>query len=90
MYAQIGMFPLSFQKELYDYYNESIAYMCDTPEEYRLLQQHFDAIDAKCGSPNNMDVPMIVQAEWHKWAHTRTMNAGYFLGDSYKWEMDKE
>eukprot|EP00971_Amphidinium_carterae_P352225 6492495-Amphidinium_carterae.2 len=84
------MFPLSFHKELYDYYNESIAHMCDTPEEFRLLQQHFEAIDVKCGSPNAMDVPMIVQTEWHKWAHTRTMNAGYFLGDSYKWEMDKE
>eukprot|EP00971_Amphidinium_carterae_P267392 5303917-Amphidinium_carterae.1 len=75
MYAQIGMFPLSFQKELHDYYEASIAHMCDTPEEYRMLQRHFDAIDSKCGPPDNMDVPMIVQAEWHKWSHTRTMNA---------------
>eukprot|EP00971_Amphidinium_carterae_P134007 2655328-Amphidinium_carterae.1 len=90
MYAQIGMFPLCFQKELYDYYNESIATMCDAPEEYRTLQQHFDAIDDKCGSPHNMDVPLIVQADWHKWSHSRTMNAGYFLGDSYKWAMDME
>eukprot|EP00971_Amphidinium_carterae_P072455 1433160-Amphidinium_carterae.1 len=35
MYAQTGMFPLHFQKkELFDYYNESIAHMCDRPEDY--------------------------------------------------------
>eukprot|EP00971_Amphidinium_carterae_P234582 4654994-Amphidinium_carterae.1 len=75
MYAQIGMFSLSFQKELFDYYDASIAHMCDTPEEYRQLQNHFEAIDNKCGPPDNMDVPLIVQAEWHKWSHTKTMNA---------------
>eukprot|EP00971_Amphidinium_carterae_P184497 3662719-Amphidinium_carterae.1 len=90
MYAQIGMFPLSFHKELYDYYNESVAHMCEEPKEYRLLQRRFDAIDVKCGCPDNMDVPMLVQAEWHKWAHARTLNAGYFLGESYKWEIDQE
>eukprot|EP00971_Amphidinium_carterae_P339419 6477238-Amphidinium_carterae.1 len=90
MYAQIGMFSLSFQKELFDYYSESIAYMCDTHEECRLLHQHFVDIDVKCGGPSTMDVPLTIETEWHKWAHTRSLNAGYFPGDSYKWELGKE
>eukprot|EP00971_Amphidinium_carterae_P117722 2331767-Amphidinium_carterae.1 len=84
------MFSLSFHKELYDYYSESIAQMCDTHEECLLLHQHFEGIDAKCGAPHTMDVPLTVQAEWHRWSHTRSMNAGYFLGDSYQWAMGKE
>eukprot|EP00971_Amphidinium_carterae_P226855 4499231-Amphidinium_carterae.1 len=64
------MFSLSFHKELYDYYSESIAHMCDTHEECRLLHQHFEGIDVKCGAPSTMDVPLTIQAEWHKWAHT--------------------
>eukprot|EP00971_Amphidinium_carterae_P257716 5115619-Amphidinium_carterae.1 len=90
MYAQIGMFSLRFQKELFDYYSESIAHMCDTHEECLLLHQHFEGIDAKCGGPSTMDVPLTIRTEWHRWAHTRSMNAGYFLGDSYNWEMGKE
>eukprot|EP00971_Amphidinium_carterae_P283773 5633860-Amphidinium_carterae.2 len=90
MYAQIGMFSLSFHKELFDYYSESVAHMCDTHEECHLLHQHFEGIDAKCGAPNTMDVPLSIQTKWHKWAHTRSMNAGYFLGDSYRWKMGKE
>eukprot|EP00971_Amphidinium_carterae_P322382 6407351-Amphidinium_carterae.3 len=35
MYAQTGLFPLHFQKQLLAYYDESIAYMCDTREDYR-------------------------------------------------------
>eukprot|EP00971_Amphidinium_carterae_P120345 2384699-Amphidinium_carterae.1 len=88
MYAQVGYFPLSFQKELYDYYNESIANMCDMPEDFRRMQDHFEALDAKYGCPYHYEVPMQVQVDWHKWAHTRNLNAGYFRGDSYKWQLD--
>eukprot|EP00971_Amphidinium_carterae_P112242 2223362-Amphidinium_carterae.1 len=57
MYAQTGMFPLDFQKELMTYYDESIAYMCDTPEVYRKMQNHFHWIDVKYGCPDDFDVP---------------------------------
>eukprot|EP00971_Amphidinium_carterae_P001959 39155-Amphidinium_carterae.1 len=45
MYAQVGMFPLSFQKELFDYYNASIAHMCDRPEDHTRLNDFFAMVD---------------------------------------------
>eukprot|EP00971_Amphidinium_carterae_P015293 301709-Amphidinium_carterae.1 len=64
MCAQIGMFPLSFQKKLFDYYQASIAHMCDTSEDYRKLQEHFEGLDVRHTSPNNHDVPAQVQVDW--------------------------
>eukprot|EP00971_Amphidinium_carterae_P282587 5610049-Amphidinium_carterae.2 len=51
MYAQTGMFSLRFQKQLMTYYDESIAYMCDTKEDYRKMQNHFEALDVDFGCP---------------------------------------
>eukprot|EP00971_Amphidinium_carterae_P181904 3609574-Amphidinium_carterae.1 len=90
MYAQTGMFPLHFQKELMTYYEESIAYMFDTPDDYRKMQHHFTGIDAKHGSPDNLDIPSQVQVDWSRWAHERTINAGYQSEDSQKWLMLKD
>eukprot|EP00971_Amphidinium_carterae_P210336 4173212-Amphidinium_carterae.1 len=64
--------------------------MCDTPDDYRKLQEHLEELDVRHGCPNNYDVPAQVQVDWHRWAHARTLNAGYFREDSYKWQMDKE
>eukprot|EP00971_Amphidinium_carterae_P093465 1849843-Amphidinium_carterae.1 len=42
MPTHTGMFPLHFQKQLMTYYDESIAYMCDTKDDYRKMQNHFE------------------------------------------------
>eukprot|EP00971_Amphidinium_carterae_P301929 5998719-Amphidinium_carterae.1 len=64
--------------------------MCDVPDDYCRMQEHFGRIDDKCGGPNNFDVPLQVQVDWHRWAHARTMSQGYFRGDSYKWLIDED
>eukprot|EP00971_Amphidinium_carterae_P350650 6491669-Amphidinium_carterae.3 len=90
MYAQTGLFPLHFQKQLMAYYDESIAYMCDTREDYRTLQNHFTAVDNKHGEPDNFDVPSQVHVDWCRWAHERTVNEGYSPEDSHKWLLERE
>eukprot|EP00971_Amphidinium_carterae_P167645 3322112-Amphidinium_carterae.1 len=65
MYAQTGMFPLHFQKELFDYYHASIAHMCDAPDDYSKMKQHFESLDSRHGCPNNFKVPSRVYEDWH-------------------------
>eukprot|EP00971_Amphidinium_carterae_P167295 3315060-Amphidinium_carterae.1 len=72
------------------YYDESIAYMCDTPEDYRKMQHHFEKIDVEYGCPNTLEAPSQVILNWSRWAHARALNAGCFRGDSYKWLLEKE
>eukprot|EP00971_Amphidinium_carterae_P018359 362094-Amphidinium_carterae.1 len=90
MYAQTGMFPLHFQKQLMTYYDESIAYMCDNKEDYRKMQNHFEGIDVNYNCPDTLDVPSQVQVDWSRWAHERTVNAGYLPEDSHKWLLERD
>eukprot|EP00971_Amphidinium_carterae_P140100 2776199-Amphidinium_carterae.1 len=90
MYAQTGMFPLHFQKQLYDYYNESIAYMCDKPEDYNRVKDHFHVIDLKHGPPDDLVIPAQVRVDWGRWAHERTVNAGYQQEESQKWLLERD
>eukprot|EP00971_Amphidinium_carterae_P120866 2394517-Amphidinium_carterae.1 len=65
-HLETGLFPLHFQKQLLAYYDESIAYMCDTSEDYSTLQNHFTAIDLKHGDkpdePDEMNTDSHVLA----------------------------
>eukprot|EP00971_Amphidinium_carterae_P164589 3263059-Amphidinium_carterae.1 len=72
MYAQVGMFPLSFQKELFDYYNESIANMCDKPEDYTRMNDFFAMVDMDHGVPDELQIPTQTKVDWCRWAHERT------------------
>eukprot|EP00971_Amphidinium_carterae_P024499 482823-Amphidinium_carterae.1 len=90
MYAQIGMFPLNFQKELMTYYDESIAYMSDTAEDYRKVQQHCATMDVPYGSPDDLEIPSQVRVDWSRWAHERTVNAGYASDASQKWLLERD
>eukprot|EP00971_Amphidinium_carterae_P155795 3089236-Amphidinium_carterae.1 len=90
MNAQIGMFPLNFQKELMTYYDESIAYMCDTPEDYRKMQHFYTSMDVPCGSPDDLEIPSQVRVDWSRWAHERPVNEGYSSEDSQKWLLEKD
>eukprot|EP00971_Amphidinium_carterae_P191430 3798421-Amphidinium_carterae.1 len=90
MYAQTGLFPLHFQKQLFDYYNESISYMCDRPEDYHKVRDHFHVIDLKHGPPDDLDIPAQVRVNWGRWAHERTVNAGYQQEDSHKWLLERD
>eukprot|EP00971_Amphidinium_carterae_P311577 6192714-Amphidinium_carterae.1 len=90
MYVQIEMFPLNFQKELMTYYDESIAHMCDSPEDSRKLQHFFTTMDVPYGSPDDLIVPSQVRVDWSRWAHERTVNAGYLAEDSQKWLLEKD
>eukprot|EP00971_Amphidinium_carterae_P280095 5560221-Amphidinium_carterae.1 len=91
MYALIGMFPLNFQKELMTYYDKSIAYMCDTPEDYRKMQHHFKKIDVEYGCPNTLEeASSQVIPNWSRWAQAKALNAACFREDSYKWLLEKE
>eukprot|EP00971_Amphidinium_carterae_P151573 3004822-Amphidinium_carterae.1 len=90
MYAQVGRFPLSFQKELFDYYNESIAYMCDKPLDCDRMNEHFAHVDKPYGVPDELQIPSQAKVDWCRWAHERTMNAGYDAEDSHKWLLERD
>eukprot|EP00971_Amphidinium_carterae_P188519 3741997-Amphidinium_carterae.1 len=66
------MFPLSFQKELFDYYNESIANMCDNPEDYTRMNDFFAMVDMDHGVPDELQIPSQTKVDWCRWAHERT------------------
>eukprot|EP00971_Amphidinium_carterae_P290385 5765668-Amphidinium_carterae.1 len=84
------MFPLHFQTQLMTYYDESIAYMCDSKEDYRKMQNHFEGIDVNFGCPDTLDVPSQVHMDWSRWAHERTVNAGCLPEDSHKWLLERD
>eukprot|EP00971_Amphidinium_carterae_P053124 1046391-Amphidinium_carterae.1 len=90
MYAQVGQFSLSFHKELYDYYNESIAGMCDKPLDFERMTEFFATLDKTHGVPNDRLIPYQVKVDWCRWAHEMTMNAGYDADDSHKWLLEQE
>eukprot|EP00971_Amphidinium_carterae_P075234 1487100-Amphidinium_carterae.1 len=90
MYAQIGMFPLSFHKELYNYYKESITGMCDKPIDFDRMTDFFTTLDKAHGIPDDRLIPFQVKVDWCRWTHERTMNAGYNAGDSHKWLLEQD
>eukprot|EP00971_Amphidinium_carterae_P166827 3305748-Amphidinium_carterae.1 len=90
MYAQVGMFSLSFQKELFDYYSASIAQMCDRPEDHTKLKDFFEMVDMDHGTPDDLLIPTQVKVDWSRWAHERTVNAGYNTEDSHKWLLERD
>eukprot|EP00971_Amphidinium_carterae_P002040 40469-Amphidinium_carterae.1 len=57
MHAQVGQFPHSFHKELYDYYNESIAFMCDKPIDFDRMTEFFATLDKAYGIPDDRLIP---------------------------------
>eukprot|EP00971_Amphidinium_carterae_P104974 2078712-Amphidinium_carterae.2 len=63
MYAQVGMFPLCFQKELFDYYNASIEHMCDQPVEATNMRDFFAAVDKDHGMPDDRLIPTPVKVD---------------------------
>eukprot|EP00971_Amphidinium_carterae_P081995 1622282-Amphidinium_carterae.1 len=78
------MFSLSFHKELYDYYKSSIAGMCDSPIDFDRMDEFHEALDKDHGPPNDKVVPSQVRVDWCRWAHEKTMNAGYDADSSHK------
>eukprot|EP00971_Amphidinium_carterae_P244076 4846504-Amphidinium_carterae.1 len=72
------------------YYDESIAYMCDTPEDFRKMQHYFNTMDFPYGTPDDLEIPSQVRVDWSRWAHERTVNAGYMSDDSQKWLLEKD
>eukprot|EP00971_Amphidinium_carterae_P202870 4025822-Amphidinium_carterae.1 len=61
MPTHIGMFPLSFQKELFDYYDASIAHMCARPEDHTKLNDFFAMVDIDHGTPDDLLIPNQVK-----------------------------
>eukprot|EP00971_Amphidinium_carterae_P120540 2388639-Amphidinium_carterae.1 len=90
MYAQIGMFSLSFHKELYDYYKASITGMCDSPIEFDRMEEFYETLDRDHGPPDDREVPSQVKVDWCRWAHEKTMNAGYDADSSHKWLLERD
>eukprot|EP00971_Amphidinium_carterae_P155344 3080872-Amphidinium_carterae.1 len=54
------------------------------------MQNHFEGIDVRYGCPDTLDVPPQVQVDWSRWAHERTVNAGYLPEDSHKWLLERD
>eukprot|EP00971_Amphidinium_carterae_P012502 246025-Amphidinium_carterae.1 len=90
MYAQIGMFSLSFHKELYDYYKSSITGMCDSPIEFDRMEEFYETLDRDHGPPDDKVIPSQVKVDWCRWAHEKTMNAGYDADSSHKWLLERD
>eukprot|EP00971_Amphidinium_carterae_P275663 5469587-Amphidinium_carterae.1 len=90
MYAQIGMFSLSFHKELYDYHKTSITGMCDSPIEFDRMEEFYETLDRDHGPPNDREVPSQVKVDWCRWAHEKTMNAGFDADSSHKWLLERD
>eukprot|EP00971_Amphidinium_carterae_P050231 989795-Amphidinium_carterae.2 len=88
MYAQTGQFPLHFHKKLIAYFDESIAYQCDSNAETRSLREHFAEMDSEYGFPHRL--PTDVHVNWCRWAHAQTVNDGYASEDSTRWLLEQE
>eukprot|EP00971_Amphidinium_carterae_P158253 3137160-Amphidinium_carterae.4 len=90
VYAQTGLFPLHFHKKLIAYFDESIAYMCETNADHRTLQEQFAELDAKHGPPHSWNVLAQVHVDWCRWAHERSVNEGYSTDDSQRWLLERD
>eukprot|EP00971_Amphidinium_carterae_P047791 941059-Amphidinium_carterae.1 len=47
-------------------------------------------VDLDHGTPNDLHIPMQVKVDWSRWAHERTVNAGFNTEDSHKWLLERE
>eukprot|EP00971_Amphidinium_carterae_P264340 5243755-Amphidinium_carterae.1 len=64
--------------------------MCDRPEDHTKLNDFFAMVDIDHGTPDDLDIPTQVKVNWSRWAHERTINAGYDAEDSHKWLLERD
>eukprot|EP00971_Amphidinium_carterae_P046255 910419-Amphidinium_carterae.1 len=64
--------------------------MCDQPSDFDRLKEFFATIDKAHGVPDDRLIPTQVKVDWYRWAHEKTMNAGYEARDSHKWLLERE
>eukprot|EP00971_Amphidinium_carterae_P249639 4955061-Amphidinium_carterae.1 len=64
--------------------------MCDKPLDYDRMTEFFAKLDEPHGVPDDMLIPSQTKVDWCRWAHERTMNAGYNAEDSHKWLLERD
>eukprot|EP00971_Amphidinium_carterae_P304141 6044151-Amphidinium_carterae.1 len=64
--------------------------MCDKPIDYDRLNEFYATLDQPYGVPDDRLIPSQVRVDWSRWAHERTMNAGYNASDSHKWLLERD
>eukprot|EP00971_Amphidinium_carterae_P268534 5327468-Amphidinium_carterae.2 len=54
------------------------------------MNEFFATLDKAHGVPDDRSIPSQVKVDWCRWAHEKTMNAGYNANDSHKWLLERE